>query len=161
MFSRPVVNVAILLKNNFFVLESYVEQYTQDTKFQKVHLNLSQGRQVEELDYHIHDNMLYHLGEICVPQWERVKVTREAYTSLIVGHFRVSKTLANLQRYFYWPRMLESLSHFIRGCSLCVDSKPSNRKLGLYTPLPVPSRPWESISMDFVGGIPLSRKGHD
>jgi len=57
--------------------------------------------------------------------------------------------------------MLESVSRFIRGCSLCAVSKPSNRKLGLYTPLPMPSRPWESVSMDFAGGFPLSRKGHD
>ena len=57
--------------------------------------------------------------------------------------------------------MLESVSHFIKGCSLCAVSNLSNRKLGLYTPLPVPSRPWESISMDFLGGIPLSKRGHD
>ena len=57
--------------------------------------------------------------------------------------------------------MLESVSCFIRGRSLCATSKPSDRKLGLYTPLRVPSRPWESVSMDFVGGLPLSRKGHD
>ncbi len=69
--------------------------------------------------------------------------------------------MENIQRYFYWPHMFESLSRFIRGCSLCAVSKPSNRKLGLYTPLPVPSRPWESVSMDFVGGFPLSWKGHD
>ena len=43
-------------------------------------------------------------------------------------------------------------------CSAC---KPTNRKLGLYTPLLVPSRPWESISMDFVGGLPMSKIGHD
>jgi hypothetical protein len=57
--------------------------------------------------------------------------------------------------------MNESVSRYVRGCSLCATSKPSNRKLGLYTPLPVPSRPWESVSMDFVGGLPMSRKGHD
>ena len=57
--------------------------------------------------------------------------------------------------------MVDSVSRFIRGCSLCATSKPSNRKLGLYTPLLVPSRPWESVSMDFVGGLPLSRKQHD
>jgi len=45
--------------------------------------------------------------------------------------------------------------------SLCATNKPSNRKLDLYTPLPIPSRPWESVSMDFVGGLSKSRKGHD
>ena len=83
------------------------------------------------------------------------------HTSLFGGHFGVGKKVANLQRYCYWPHTSDNVSHFIRGCSLCATSKPNNRKLGLYTPLPVPSRPWESISMDFVGGLPLSRKGRD
>jgi hypothetical protein len=54
-----------------------------------------------------------------------------------------------------------SVSIYVRGFSLCATRKPSNRKLGLYTPLMVPSRPWESISMDFVGGLPMSKKNHD
>ena len=57
--------------------------------------------------------------------------------------------------------MHETISRYIKGCTLCATSKPSNRKLGLDTPLLVPSRPWESISMDFVGELPKSRKGHD
>ena len=80
---------------------------------------------------------------------------------MIVEYLGVGKMVANLQRSFYWPRMIDSLSRFIRGCSLCATSKPSNSKFGLYTPLAVPSHPWESISMDFVGGPLMSRKGHD
>lgn len=57
--------------------------------------------------------------------------------------------------------MLESVPQFVRGCSSCVVSKPSNRNLGLYTPLPVPSRPWESVSMDFLGGLLMSRRVRD
>ena len=57
--------------------------------------------------------------------------------------------------------MVDSALHFVRGFSICATSKPSNRKLGLYTPLPIPSRPWESFSMEFVGGLPMSRKQHD
>ena len=57
--------------------------------------------------------------------------------------------------------MLERVLCFIKGCSLCVVSKPSKRNLGLYTPLPIPSHPWESVFMDFVGCLPLSKLGHD
>eukprot|EP00253_Pinus_taeda_P033536 PITA_33536 len=57
--------------------------------------------------------------------------------------------------------MSETISRYVKGCAMCAKSKPSNRKLGLYTPLLVPSHPWESISMDFVGELPKSGKGHD
>jgi hypothetical protein len=57
--------------------------------------------------------------------------------------------------------MNESVSRYVRGCFVCATSKPSNIKLGFYTPLLVPSRPWERISMEFVGGLPMSKKNHD
>jgi hypothetical protein len=57
--------------------------------------------------------------------------------------------------------MNKSVSIYVRGCSLCATRKPKNIKLGLYTPLLVPSCPWERISMDFVGGLPMSKKNHD
>jgi len=113
------------------------------------------------LDYDIKDKLSYHLGKLCIPQTERVNIIREAHTSLISGHFGVSKAIAQLQRFYYWPRMNETVSRYINGCTLCATSKPSNRKLGLYTPLSIPSPPWESVSMDFVGGLLNSRKGYD
>jgi hypothetical protein len=49
----------------------------------------------------MYDNLLYHLGKLCIPRDERVNVIREAHTSLISGHFGVSKIVAQLHRYFY------------------------------------------------------------
>jgi hypothetical protein len=157
MLSRPIISASVILKHSPIMHESYVEQYALDTDFNEVYETLCHSNHVEELDYHVHDNILYHLGKLCIPQGERINIIREAHSSLIVGHFGVGKTMANLQRYRYWPKMNESVSRYVRGCSLCATSKPSNQKLGLYTPLPVPSRPWESISMDFVGGLPMSK----
>jgi hypothetical protein len=31
----------------------------------------------------------------------------------------------------------------------------------MYTPLPTPERPWESISMDYMSGLPSTKKGND
>ena len=33
--------------------------------------------------------------------------------------------------------------------------------MGFYSPLPVPSHPWDSIYMDFVGAFPVSKRGQD
>jgi hypothetical protein len=57
--------------------------------------------------------------------------------------------------------MYEIVSKYVKGCVMCATSKPRNKKLGLYMPLLVPSHPWESLSMDFVRGLIISRKGHD
>ena len=77
------------------------------------------------------------------------------------GHFDVKKTLCHVQRLCFWPHMKNIVTRYVKGCVMCSISKPSNRNLGLYTPLPIPSRPWESVSMEFLGGLPLSRKSYD
>ena len=73
------------------------------------------GYQNEELDYHIHDKLLYHLGKIGIPQSERVHhVIREAHTSLISGHFGVGKPIAQLQKFCYWPQMNDTISKYVK-----------------------------------------------
>ena len=63
--------------------------------------------------------------------------------------------------YVYWPRMQEYVAWFIRGCIPYHTSKPNNRKHGLYHPsLPIPTKPWDNIPMDFVCSIPRTKKGH-
>ncbi len=116
---------------------------------------------MEEVNFHIHDRLLYHLGKLRIPQTERVHVIWEAHSSHISGHFCVRKTMAHIERYCYWPRMYETIVKYIKGCVMCSTIKPSNRKFGLYMPLPVPLRPWDNISMEFVGGLPMYRRGHD
>jgi hypothetical protein len=161
MISRPIISDSVILMHNPTMHDSYVERYALDVDFKEVYATFCHSNQIEELDYHVHDKILYHLGKLCIPQGERVNIIREAHSSLIVVHFGVGKMVANLKRYCYWPKMNEIVSRYVRGCSLCATSKPSNIKLGLYTPLPVPSCPWEIISMDFVEGLPTYKRNHD
>jgi hypothetical protein len=113
MLSSPIISASVILKHSPIMHEIYVEQYALDTDFKEVYEILCHSNHVEELDYHVHDNLLYHLGKLCIPQGERINIIREAHSSLIAGHFGVGKTVANLQRYCYWPKMNESVSRYV------------------------------------------------
>jgi hypothetical protein len=85
----------------------------------------------------------------------------EAHYSQVAGHFRVEKIVAVLQKYFYWPNLRQDVGKYIRSCTTCTIAKPTIKKQGLYTPLPTPSQPWESISMDYMSGLPSTKHGND
>ena len=76
MLSIPIISASNLLKNDFVVHESYIEQYAHDVDFKDVYASLSEGNQVEERDYHMHNNLLFHLGKLSIPQGERLRVMR-------------------------------------------------------------------------------------
>jgi hypothetical protein len=66
-----------------------------------------------------------------------------------------------LQKHFYWLKLRRQVSKYIRSYTACAITKPTTKKQGLYTPLPIPDRPWESISMDYMSGLPSTKWGND
>ena len=76
VISRPIISASTLLKNDSIVYDSYIKQYAHDVDFQDVYASLSEGNQVEEKYYHMHNNFLFHLGKLCIPQGERLSVMR-------------------------------------------------------------------------------------
>jgi hypothetical protein len=77
-----------------------------------------------------------------------------------MGHFGV-KTEDVLVAHFFWPRMQRDVERFVACYTTCQKAKSHLNPHGLYVPLPVPSIPWEDISMDFVLGLPRTQKGRD
>jgi hypothetical protein len=56
-------------------------------------------------NFHLQDGLKCHLGHIYVPSSERVKLIWEAHYSRAAGHFGIEKTVAMLQKHFYWPKL--------------------------------------------------------
>jgi hypothetical protein len=104
---------------------------------------------------------LCRLGHICVPSSEQAKMLWEAHNSWVAGHFGIKNIVAMLQKHFYWPKLRQEVNKYIRSCTVYVISKPTTKKQGLYTPLPTPDRPWESISMDYMSGLPSTKWGNE
>jgi hypothetical protein len=79
----------------------------------------------------------------------------------MVGHFGMEKIVVILQKHFYWPKLRQDVNKYIISCTACAIAKPTIKKQGLYTPLPTPEKPWESISMDYMSGLPSTKQGND
>jgi hypothetical protein len=75
-----------------------------------------------------------------------------------MGHFGVYKTHEVLAAHFFWPRMRHDIERLVAHCTTCQKAKSHLGNHGLYMPLPVPSSPWLDISMDFVLGLPRTKK---
>ena len=53
--------------------------------------------------------------------------------------------------------MRQSVVEYCRSCLSCGRNKPRRHKpYGILQPLPIPKRPWESVSMDFIEQLPPS-----
>src|SRR5450759_13361 len=53
--------------------------------------------------------------------------------------------------------MKKDVLKYVQSCYSCQKNRPMYRaKGGLLKPLPIAAGPWESISMDFIQGLPLS-----
>lgn len=58
--------------------------------------------------------------------------------------------------------MKREVAEFVHKCLNCQHVKAKrNKPKGLVQPLEIPEMKWDSISMDFVGGLPLTKSGKD
>jgi hypothetical protein len=105
---------------------------------------------------------LYHANKLCVPaSFVRFLFLQEAHGGGLMGHFGVKKTEDVLAAHFFWPKMRRDVERSVSRCTTCNKAKSQLSPHGLYMPLPVPSVPWEDISMDFVLGLRRTKRGRD
>jgi hypothetical protein len=99
------------------------------------------GTSTSVTNFHIKDELLFHVGHLYVPTSERAKLIWEAHYSRMAGHFGVEKIVVALQKHFYWPKLQHDIKKYIRSCTSCAIANPISKKQGLYTPLPTRKKP--------------------
>jgi hypothetical protein len=107
---------------------------------------------------------LYHGDRLYLPADAalRTRVLHESHDAPTAGHLGKDKTLEQVKRRFYWPGMDADVLKYVRSCEACQRNKPSQQATaGLLQPLPIPTRPWQQVSMDLITQLPKSRRGHD
>lgn len=94
-----------------------------------------------------------------VPRSFRDKILFENHDSPLGAHLGVNKTLKKLQIEYYWPKMEIDVKKYVKTCEHCQVGKHPNQStrvpIGLQK---VVDGPWDSISVDFLGPFPRSKR---
>jgi transposase InsO family protein len=89
----------------------------------------------------------------------KIKVLSLIHDSPLRGHSGYLNSLHRAKKDWFWHGMKKDIKAYIRGCDTCQRLKHETSKpAGLLQPLAIPPRPWHSITMDFVEGLPTSNK---
>ena len=93
---------------------------------------------------------------LCVPISQCQKLLEEAHELAYEGtHQGPEKLWQKLSIWFYWKRMKADILKFVQTCDVCQKIKPSNfNRYGYLIPNLIPSRPYQSVAMDFIVNLP-------
>ncbi|KAL2236196.1 UNVERIFIED_CONTAM: Transposon Tf2-11 polyprotein [Sesamum indicum] len=106
----------------------------------------------------IEDGLLMTKGNrVYVPRGGdlRKSLLSECHDTLWAGHQGQERTFASVRSAYHWPQIRDDIETHVRTCLICQQDKADHqKKAGLLQPLPIPKRPWESVSMDYISGLP-------
>jgi hypothetical protein len=105
------------------------------------------------------EGIIYHKGRIYVPLDPNLRghILHNNHDSPDVGHPGQHRMTELVKRTYWWPSMRNDIKRYIKGCDSCQRNKIIHgKKAAPLHPLPIPSAPWEEISIDLIRPLPLS-----
>jgi hypothetical protein len=110
------------------------------------------------------EGMLTYRNSLYIPNCDNLKrfIMDELHKRPYTGHPGYQKMITAIRKQFYWPGLKKDIANYLDKCLECQQVKVEHRHLvGLLQPLPIPEWKWETISMDFIIGLPKSTKKND
>lgn len=105
------------------------------------------------------NDLLYYNNRISIPDDDALKleILQQCHGTPLAGHLGRAKTFALVSRHYFWPGMRAYVNTYVSGCQTCQRNKtPRHKPVGLLQPLPIPTGPWRSISVDAIVKLPES-----
>ena len=135
----------------------------------KVYLEKSSG-QVPQL-YRRYLPKLSVVGEVIVfkrnrksapcllaPESLHQDILKLAHSDWASGHFGMFKSHRRVLDRFWWPTLKNDVEEFVKNCSVCAKTKSQNRTHGQLGRQPVPEKPLDIVSIDFLVDLPITSK---
>ena len=110
------------------------------------------------------DGVLCYQGRLCVPDVGELRqhILAEAHNSSYSIHLGATKMYQNLREVYWWNVMKRDIAYFVSKCPNCRRVKVKYQKPGGMTQkIDIPTWKWDVINMDFITGLPRTRRQHD
>jgi len=105
--------------------------------------------------------LLRYNGLLYVPEEEslRAELVKRHHDDILAGHFEVEKTTELIERKYYWKGISQSIKDYVSICDICQRVKtPRHRPYEEMQALPHPRGSWQKVTMDFITGLPPSKR---
>jgi transposase InsO family protein len=89
----------------------------------------------------------------------RTDLIREFHSVPISGHLGWRKCYQAMSQHYYWPGMPDEVRQYVICCPVCQRTKKTNQPKQPLRPLPVPARPFEHITLDWISAFPQDKNG--
>jgi hypothetical protein len=105
------------------------------------------------------DGFIYYKGRLYVPNDRKLRqdVVKSCHNAILAGHPGKNGTIELVSRYYWWPRMAGFISAYVEGCDRCQHYRKDLHPKALIQPQEVPEGPWQTIGIDLIGPLPVSR----
>jgi hypothetical protein len=105
------------------------------------------------------DGFVYYKGRLYVPNDRKLRqdVVKSCHDAILVGHPGKNGTTELVSRYYWWPCMAGFISSYVEGCDRCQRYRKDLHPKALIQPQEVPEGPWQTIGIDLIGPLPVSR----
>jgi hypothetical protein len=164
-FTTKSLNLLVHTSNS--EVKKFMDMYNQDPHFGKVYQALRENYHPMNppfSQYQVGDNgLLYFIDwaqklRLCVPKDLQLEIIKENYDDVSNGaHAGYAKTYNRIASVYYWPKMSQAIKKYTDTCDICQKTKPRQHgPRGYLQPIPIPSQPFEVITMDFIVDLPQS-----
>ena len=110
------------------------------------------------------DGFVYYRDWVCVPNDDELKksILKEAHNGFFAMHLGSTKMYQDLKTSYWWSGMKRDVSEFVTKCMVCQKVKVEHQVDSvLLQPIRIPEWKSDRITMDFVVGLPLTRRKHN
>ena len=106
--------------------------------------------------------LIYYKGRLYVPNDCQLHkdIVRSCHDALTGGHPGKNGTMKLVSCYYWWMCTAGFISAYIEGCDKCQCYRKDIHPKAQIQPQEIPEGPWQIVSVDLVGPLPLS-KGKD